>query len=189
MIQAKALKFHAANALRDFEFIHSNRWNTHFVKNIAASRIDDGPGSKLSGVLIAEHDLRVRDPNCSIFRVSDLIGSFDHDLMERSTAVEKSLGTGRALKIANEERREHIYMAIKRFLFAIIGGLIIVVPMLILAVGNTPQKTLAVISTSIFVFAVGVAFSSEAQPENMLAITAAYAAVLTTLIGVGNADT
>jgi hypothetical protein len=29
-----------ANALRDFEFIHANGWDTTFVKYIAASRID-----------------------------------------------------------------------------------------------------------------------------------------------------
>jgi len=36
-----------ADALRDFEFIHNNRWNTYFVKDITAPRLDDVRGSRL----------------------------------------------------------------------------------------------------------------------------------------------
>ena len=74
-------------------------------------------------------------------------------------------------------------MTLKRFAFAIIGGLIIVVPMLILAVGSATVQTLAAISTSIFVFAVSVAIFSTTEPGNLLAATAADAAVLMALIG------
>jgi hypothetical protein len=74
-------------------------------------------------------------------------------------------------------------MALKRFAFAIIGGLIIVVPMLILVVGSATVKTLAVISTSIFLFAASVAIFSTTEPGNLLAATAGYAAVFMALIG------
>jgi len=84
--------------------------------------------------------------------------------------------------MASEERRVQFRMTLKRFAFAIIGGLIIVVPMLILVVGNATAKTLAVISSSIFLFAVSVAFFSTIEPENLLVATAAYAAVLMALI-------
>jgi hypothetical protein len=57
--------------------------------------------------------------------------------------------------------------------------------MLILAVGSATVKTLAVISTSIFLFALGVAVLSPTEPGNLLAATAAYAAVLVALIGGG----
>jgi hypothetical protein len=85
--------------------------------------------------------------------------------------------------MATEERRVQLRMTLKRFAFAIIGGLIIVVPMLVLVVGSAPAKTLGVISASIFLFAVSVAVFSTTAPENLLAATAAYASVLIALIG------
>ncbi|PMD59899.1 uncharacterized protein K444DRAFT_612963 [Hyaloscypha bicolor E] len=174
------------DALRDFEFIHGNRWNTHFVKEIAASRLDDGRGSRLQAALIWDLGLKAPASHRSLFRDSDLLGSFNPKLMQHGTSVGGSLGTGRAQAMAREERRMHFHMALKRFAFAIIGGLIIVVPMLILVVGSATAKTLAVISTSIFLFAVSVAVFSTTEPGNLLAATAAYAAVLMALIGGGH---
>jgi len=171
-----------ADALRDFEFIHDNRWNTHFVKDIAASRLDDGQGSRLQAALIWELGLKAPASHRTLFRDSDLLGSFNPKLMQHGTSVGRSLGTGRAHVMASEERRVQFRMTLKRFAFAIIGGLIIVVPMLILVVGNATAKTLAVISSSIFLFAVSVAFFSTIEPENLLVATAAYAAVLMALI-------
>ena len=179
--RAAYLELHKANALRDFEFIHANRWSTQFVKDIAASRIDNG-GSKLHGALISELNLTVPDTHRSLFRDADLLGSFNPKLMERSNALGQSLGTIRAHTSASEERRAQFAMAWKRFIFAFVGGLIIIVPMLILLVGSVKTKTLAVIPTSIFLFAVGVALFAKTDPVNLLAATAAYAAVLTALI-------
>ncbi|OAQ61688.1 hypothetical protein VFPPC_14609 [Pochonia chlamydosporia 170] len=174
------------DTLRDFEFIHANRWNTQFVKDIAASRLDNGQRARLQGAIIKEHELEVCDSHRSLFQDSDLLGSFDHELMQHSTAIGKSLGTGRAQTVAAEERRKHVHIAMKRFGFAIIGGLIIVLPMLILMVGVAKPKTLSVISVSIFLFAVSVAIFSKTEPESLLAATAAYAAVLVALLGIGN---
>ncbi|KAF2728102.1 hypothetical protein EJ04DRAFT_556965 [Polyplosphaeria fusca] len=171
-----------ANALRDFEFIHANRWSTQFVKDIAASRIDNGGGSKLQGALISELNLTVPDTHRSLFRDADLLGSFNPKLMEHSNALGQSLGTTRAHASASEARRAEFAMAWTRFAFAFLGGLIIIVPMLILLVGSVKTKTLAVIPTSIFLFAVGVALFAKTDPVNLLAATAAYAAVLTALI-------
>lgn len=185
LLLRSTLTVHPADALRDFEFIHGNRWNTHFVKEIAASRLDDGRGSRLQAALIWDLGLKAPASHRSLFRDSDLLGSFDHKLMQHGTSVGGSLGTGRAQEMAREERRVNFRMALKRFAFAIIGGLIIVVPMLILVVGSATAKTLAVISTSIFLFAVGVAVFSTTEPGNLLAATAAYAAVLMALIGGG----
>ncbi|CAN9344092.1 unnamed protein product [Alternaria alternata] len=169
-------------ALRDFEFIHANRWSTQFVKDIAASRIDNGSGSKLQGALISELNLAVPSTHRSLFRDADLLGSFDPKLMEHSNVLGQSLGTTRAHTFASEQRREQFALAWKRFTFAFVGGLIIVVPMLILLVGDVKAKILAVIPTSILMFAVGVALFAETEPVNLLAATAAYAAVLTALV-------
>jgi hypothetical protein len=146
---------HQANALRDFEFIHANRWSTQFVKDIAASRIDNGSGSKLQGALISELNLTVPSSHCNLFRDADLLGSFNPKLMEHSNTLGQSLGTSRAHAFASEQRREQFALAWKRFAFAFVGGLVIVVPMLILLVGYVKTKTLAVVPTSIFMFAVG----------------------------------
>ena len=54
--------------------------------------------------------------------------------------------------------------------------------MLILLLGHVNTKTLAVIPASILLFAVGVAIFAKTDPVNLLAATAAYAAVLTALI-------
>lgn len=118
-----------------------------------------------------------------MFRDSDLLGSFNPQLMQHSTTIGSSLGTDRAHTVADQERRVKIRMALRRFSFAVIGGLIIVMPMLILVSDTTTAKMQAVISTSIFLFALGVAVFSRTTPENLLVATAAYAAVLVTFIG------
>ncbi|KAI2462982.1 hypothetical protein F4781DRAFT_152763 [Annulohypoxylon bovei var. microspora] len=174
------------DALRDFEFIHANRWNTHFVKDIAASRLDDGPGSSLQAALIRDHGLEADPTHRSLFQDSDILGSFDPNLMQHSTAIGRSLGREREETIMNIERLTRLHMTLKRLVFAVVGGLIIIVPMFILVVGHTTAKTLAVITTSILIFAIGVAVFSETEPENLLAATAAYAAVLVALMGGGN---
>ncbi|KAI1275575.1 hypothetical protein F5Y07DRAFT_369703 [Xylaria sp. FL0933] len=171
------------SSLRNFEFIHTNRWNTQFVKDIAASRLDDGKGSRLLGALLAEHGLQVGESHRSLFKDLDLLGSFDYDLMRQSNATGRSLGTERTDIVASQERLNRIRVAIRRFSFAIVGGLIIIVPLLILLVGEELPKSLEVISTSIVIFAMYVAVFTKLEPENLLASTAAYAAVLVGIIG------
>lgn len=171
-----------ANALRDFEFIHGNRSSTQFVKDIAASRIDNGHGSKLQGALISDLNLTVPYNHRSLFRDADFLGSFNPKLMEHSNALGQSLGTIHAHVSTSDERRAQYTMALNRFAFAFVGGFIIVVPMLILLVGSVSVKILTVIPVSIFLFAVGVALFAKSDPVNLLAATAAYAAVLTALI-------
>lgn len=69
-------------------------------------------------------------------------------------------------------------MALIRFYFAILRGLAIVIPVLIIALGDVPTKTLLTISIAIFIFALAVAWGSTALPETLLGATAAYASVL-----------
>ncbi len=174
----------AADALRDFEFIHSNRWETQFVKDIAASRLDNGPGSRLQGSLIAELGLQAPVSHRSLFRDSDVLGSFDHTLMQHSMAIGQSLGAGRLQELESQKRQQKIREMTRRFCFAILGGLIIVTPVLILTAGtaSATPRVLGVISASIFLFALAVALFSNTKPENLLAATAAYSAVLVSLM-------
>jgi len=69
-------------------------------------------------------------------------------------------------------------LAWQRFIFTIAGGLAIIVRMLIIVTGTISIKTLVVVSVSIFLFTLTVSLYSSAVPENLLAITAAYTAVL-----------
>ncbi|KAI0199846.1 hypothetical protein F4808DRAFT_431470 [Astrocystis sublimbata] len=171
------------SSLRNFEFIHTNRWNTQFVKDIAASRLDNGKGSKLQAAILAEHGLQVGASHRSLFKDLDLLGSFDSELMRQSSAIGRSLGTERIDVVARQERLIQTRVMTRRFLFAIVGGLIIIVPILILLVGEEVPKSLEVISASIVIFAILVAFFTKLEPENLLASTAAYAAVLVGVIG------
>lgn len=155
------------------------------MKDIAASRLDNGPGSRLQSALISELQLESPEKHSSLFQDSDLLGSFDPKLMEHSTAVGQSLGTARSEEMASEKRRHQVKAAITRFGFAVIGGLIIIVPMFVLTLGHVSAKTLAVVATSICLFALGVAVCSTTEPDHLLAVTAAYAAVLMTLVGTG----
>lgn len=145
--------------------------------------MDDGKGSRLLATLLAEHGLQVGESHRSLFKDLDLLGSFDNELMLQSNAIGQSLGTQRIYTVANQERLNQTRVAVRRFAFAIVGGLIIIVPLLILLVGEELPKSLAVISTSILIFAVTVAFFTKLEPENLLAGTAAYAAVLVGIIG------
>lgn len=158
------------------------------MKDIAASRLDDGPGSRLQGALIWDHGLGAAPSHRSLFQDSDILGSFDPNLMQHSTATGRSLGREREEAMVNSERLVRLRMTLKRLTFTILGGLIIIVPMFILTVEHTTAKVLAVITTSILLFAIGVAVFSEAEPENLIAATAAYAAVLVALMGGGGKD-
>jgi len=79
------------------------------------------------------------------------------------------------------ERRSGFKM---RFLTAIMGGLALVVPMLIMAIHPLREKTLITASLAVFLFALGLAWKSSAQRQETLAVTAAYAAVMVVFVGI-----
>lgn len=114
--------------------------------------------------------LQVPASHRSLFRGWDVLGSFNHTLTQNSTAIGHSLGTGRSQELASQTRRLQVRKMTQRFVLAILGGLIIVVPMLILVLGiyppnNIAPRALAVISTSIFLCCSyrGVVFAYEAR--------------------------
>ena len=71
-----------------------------------------------------------------------------------------------------------------RFATAILGGLALIVPMLIMAIHPIKKKTLITASVAVFLFAVGVAWKSSAKEQEVLAVTAAYAAVMVVFVGI-----
>ncbi|KAL8715700.1 MAG: hypothetical protein Q9220_000367 [cf. Caloplaca sp. 1 TL-2023] len=73
-----------------------------------------------------------------------------------------------------------------RLTAAIVGGLSVIGPMLIMAIHPSQVKTLVTASAAVILFAVGLAWKSSAQVEALLGTTAAYAAVLVVFVGVNS---
>lgn len=71
---------------------------------------------------------------------------------------------------------------IKRFLFAITGGAALLVPMIIMTYKTSQHARLTVVSIAVVLFSLFMA-STSASKENLVAATAAYAAVLVVYIG------
>lgn len=153
------------------------------MKEIAASRIDNGPGSKLHGALIEELKLNSNIRQTSLYSDADLLGSFDHFLMKQNSILGHTRGSHREQLEASERSRETVRMAWKRFSFAIIGGLAIVLPAAVLVMHTAPTKVIAVVSGCILTFSCSVALFSTASPENLLGATAAYSAALMVFMG------
>jgi len=157
--------------LRDFEFIHTTRVNTVFVKEVPTQYIDDGPGSPLQAKLISELGLKLDKPGKDIRPIldeRDLLGEF----------VPEHSFYGKFKRMIQREDEAAVREARSRFVFAMAGGLAIMTPMMIMAVHEVPTKNLITIAIAIFLFSCGVAVFSRAPPENLLGATAAYAAVL-----------
>lgn len=70
-----------------------------------------------------------------------------------------------------------------RFGMASAGGLVLIVPMLIMA--NLETKTASLVTTCIamLLFAAGITFGTRLKPDQVLGATAAYAAVLVVFVG------
>ena len=172
------LSSNSAKSLRDFEYIHANRWHTDLVKDIAASRIDNGPGSKFQAALLREFELALNNQSHILYCDEDLLNTFNGHLKP----LAPTRGTKRRLWLAALEKRERASLALRRLMFAILGGLAIVIPFLLMASTTAPRKTLIIVGLSIVVFALVMAIFSSSAPENLLAATAAYAAVLVVFV-------
>ena len=70
-----------------------------------------------------------------------------------------------------------------RFIFAITGGLSLVIPMLIMRIHENSTKSLITTSVAVILFAAVVSVGFAASNAETLGITAAYAAVLVVFVG------
>jgi VIT1/CCC1 family predicted Fe2+/Mn2+ transporter len=80
-------------------------------------------------------------------------------------------------------RREWIDATKARLIWSISGGLLLIVPMLIMALVRSQTASLITSSSAVLIFALAVAGISSAKPQELLAATAAYAAVLVVFVG------
>jgi hypothetical protein len=70
-----------------------------------------------------------------------------------------------------------------RFSMASAGGLILVVPMLIMANLESKAASLATTCIAMVFFAAGVTLGTKLKPDQVLGVTAGYAAVLVVFVG------
>ncbi|KAH7275752.1 hypothetical protein B0J15DRAFT_540752 [Fusarium solani] len=90
--------------------------------------------------------------------------------------------------VRTEEKSKARLSFLGRLAMAIFGGAALVVPMLIMSL--RPSKLTGLLTTSLFVVGVAVAlawFMKDAAPKDILAATAAYAAVLVVFVGTDGA--
>ena len=89
----------------------------------------------------------------------------------------RGIGRNKANKAEHEKRM------VVRFSMAALGGMLLVVPTIIMA--TTPGLTSSLVTTciSMLVFAVLIAWRTDLGPNEILATTAAYAAVLVVFVG------
>lgn len=70
-----------------------------------------------------------------------------------------------------------------RILAALLGGFALIVPMIIMSLDESVEKSLITASVSVVVVAVIVALASSGSSRDVLNFTAAYAAVLVVFVG------
>ncbi|KAM0715714.1 hypothetical protein Q7P37_009214 [Cladosporium fusiforme] len=88
-------------------------------------------------------------------------------------------GLGRLAKVVADERStKH-----RRLYYAIGGGMALVLPMLVMVL--VPGRTCSLVTTTacVLAFACVVALGSDLKPQEILGVTAAYAAVLVVFVG------
>jgi hypothetical protein len=72
---------------------------------------------------------------------------------------------------------------LRRFFAALFGGITLIGPMLLMVLHKDKATDLSTTSVAVFLFAIVVAYFSDAAPENIVSIVAAYAAVLVVFVG------
>ena len=73
-----------------------------------------------------------------------------------------------------------------RFIVAITGGLSLVIPMLVMRLGETLAKSLTTVSVAVVLFSALTSLMFKASNVETLGATAAYAAVLVVFVGASN---
>jgi VIT1/CCC1 family predicted Fe2+/Mn2+ transporter len=105
------------------------------------------------------------------------------DLTDWTRAQSTAIGSREAnLKAAHRKRRLLNRMAMSAF-----GGLTLILPMLIMVLD--PRKVTTVVVTSVFTLGIGLILAvwmKDAESKDMIAATAAYAAVLVVFVGAGS---
>ena len=95
----------------------------------------------------------------------------------------KRLANGALLTIRTSGTVNPFVDTLARFIVAITGGLSLVVPMLVMRLGETLPKSLTTVSVAVILFSALTSLTFKASNVETLAATAAYAAVLVVFVG------
>jgi VIT1/CCC1 family predicted Fe2+/Mn2+ transporter len=82
-----------------------------------------------------------------------------------------------------DQRKKSLRDMVRRFGIAILGGVALIVPMLVMTLHKSRNTGIITASLATFVFAAFVAAFSNAQGHQLLNAVAAYAAVLVVFVG------
>lgn len=82
-----------------------------------------------------------------------------------------------------QRRSVNFKATLERFLIALLGGIALVGPMLVMELHNDLPTKLTTTSVAVFLVAAFVAVYSTAPPEIIISVVAAYAAVLVVFVG------
>jgi VIT1/CCC1 family predicted Fe2+/Mn2+ transporter len=105
----------------------------------------------------------------------------EHQGRYTNTTLEGMLGT--FSQRTQLVRNRSISAFFRRFAAAIFGGITLIGPMLLMVLHKDKATDLSTTSVAVFLFAVVVAYFSNATPETIVSIVAAYAAVLVVFVG------
>lgn len=102
-------------------------------------------------------------------------------MLNSVTSRLKSLGY-RELDKAGREERAQAKASVGRLSGTVFGGVSLIGPMLIMTLHSSQKTSLIVLATMLFAVAVAV-FAEDTSSKDVLAATAAYAAVLVVFVG------
>ncbi|KAF2096060.1 hypothetical protein NA57DRAFT_59118 [Rhizodiscina lignyota] len=92
---------------------------------------------------------------------------------------------GRSIALRQQKRKA----LMRRLALALLGGIAPIIPMMIMSLVSTKACSLATTSVATFLIACLVAIFSEAKEQEVLAVVAAYSAVLVVFVGTSNHGT
>jgi hypothetical protein len=156
----------AGNALRDFEYMQEH----------AARHVKD---DKRDPFLLKSSNLLQRLAMQDAGVIPDLVLPEGRLPVARDRFEPQLPGMSRTVAHRASES-EQLWV---RFAMASAGGLVLIVPMLIMANLETNTASLVTTSIAMFLFAAGITFGTQLKPDQVLGATAAYAAVLVVFVG------
>ena len=165
-----------AQAVKSFEY-----WKTSMMQTVdlVTPPNYDTYGRTLAMLECASH--HESDPS-ALATIKSISNTLFKDLADFSrTQAPAHLQRAECLNAKRRKRGLLNRMAMSTF-----GGLTLIVPMLIMVLD--PRKLVSVVTTSVFTLAVGLILAiwmDEAESKDMIAATAAYAAVLVVFVGAG----
>ncbi|KAG8353993.1 hypothetical protein FVEN_g8252 [Fusarium venenatum] len=179
-------------------FARLHHINLHYFEvELAADLADIVDKGTTTRKQLLEIRTRLRDYGAAIADYERVLKHWHQPPKEQLTAFHKTILPQRFRELIKQDRCswDNAYIPLRsdnprlvgfigRVLAAVMGGLALVVPMLIMAIPGAPVKNLVTTPIAIVLVAVCIASLSQGSWRDVLGMTAAYAAVLVVFVGV-----